>query len=204
MTDLFISIKQRRSIRKYQGAVVPKGVVREALGAAGFAPSAHNSQPWRFMVLENPAVKRTLAEAMADGWAADLAKDGAPIDPQKRSERVERFATAPVLILVCSTMDGMLKFPDAERQSVERDMAMHSLGAGIQNLLLTAHGRGLGACWFCAPSFCKDTVRKVLGIPAEIEPQAFVAMGYPLESPPTPPRKMLAEYCYVDMWGKPL
>jgi coenzyme F420-0:L-glutamate ligase / coenzyme F420-1:gamma-L-glutamate ligase len=203
MTDLYIAIKQRRSVRKYQSAVVPKGVVREALGAAGMAPSAHNAQPWRFIVLENPALKRSLAEAMADAWAEDLGKDGLKMDCKVRAEKVNRFADAPVLILACLTMDGMQKFSDA-RQTVERDLAVASLGAGIQNLLLTAHGRGLGACWFCAPAFCKETVRKGLSLPADVEPQAFVALGYPLEAPATPPRKMLAEYCYVDMWGKPL
>ena len=48
--------------------------------AAGWSPSAHNSQPWRFIILENPSVKRELAEAMADTWAADVKKDGGKID----------------------------------------------------------------------------------------------------------------------------
>jgi len=60
----------------------------------------------------------------------------------------------------------------------------------------------LGACWFCAPIFCKDAVRTVLGIPKGVEPQAIVLMGYPNEKPDAPKRKMLSEFCFVDVWGE--
>ena len=69
---------------------------------------------------------------------------------------------------------------------------MQSLGAAMQNLLLAAHAKGLGACWFCAPGFCKETVRAVLKIPDEVEPQALIAMGYPAEKPPRHLEKFLA------------
>ena len=59
-----------------------------------------------------------LADAMADVWAADLKKDGKTVEVNMYKERVERFANAPVLILACSTMDGLRKFPDKERQNV--------------------------------------------------------------------------------------
>jgi F420 biosynthesis protein FbiB-like protein len=202
MTDVLDAIKQRRSVRKYQPKPVPSKLVEEVLVAAGWAPSAHNAQPWRFIVLADPSVKRELADAMADAWATDLAKDGLKVDADKRKERVERFTNAPVLILACLTMEGLRKFPDEERQKCERDLAVQSFGAAMQNLLLAAYAEGLGACWFCAPGFCKETVRKVLGIPDAVEPQAFVALGYPAEKPPVPAKKSLAEYCFVDMWGK--
>ena len=194
-------IKKRRSVRKYLPQIVPGEVVLEVLVAAGWAPSAHNSQPWRFIILENPSVKRELAEAMADVWVADVEKDGARIDVKMRQERVDRFANAPALILACITMDGLRKFPDQKRQMFERDLAQQSLGAAMQNLLLTTHALGLGACWFCAPGFCKETVRKVLGIPKALEPEAFVIMGYSAETPSVPPKKPLEEYCFRDMWG---
>ena len=61
-------------------------------------------------------VKQELAEAMAEAWAADMAKDGVKIEEEVRKVRVERFASAPVVILACSTMEGMNKQPDEERQ----------------------------------------------------------------------------------------
>jgi coenzyme F420-0:L-glutamate ligase/coenzyme F420-1:gamma-L-glutamate ligase len=194
-------IKKRRSVRKYLPQIVPRDAVLEVLGAAGWAPSAHNSQPWRFIILENPSVKRELAEAMADAWAIDVEKDGGKIDAKMRQERVERFANAPALILACTVLDELRKFSDQQRQMFERDLAQQSLGAAMQNLLLTAHALGFGACWYCAPGFCKETVRKVLGIPEAVEPEAFVIIGYPAEIPLLPPKKPIGEYCFRDNWG---
>jgi coenzyme F420-0:L-glutamate ligase/coenzyme F420-1:gamma-L-glutamate ligase len=204
MTDLFDVVKQRRSIRKYLPNPIQKEVILEVLTAAGCAPSAHNSQPWRFIVLQADPVKRRLADAMAEVWTKDLRRDGIKIESDKRAERVERFATAPVLILACLTMVDLRKFPDSERQMCERDLAVQSFGAALQNLLLAAHAKGLGACWFCAPAFCKETVRNILKIPDAVEPQAFVAIGYAAEKPQVPIKKLPEEYCFVDMWGRSL
>ena len=204
MPEVLDAIKQRRSIRKYLPQQVPSELVEEVLVAAGWAPSAHNSQPWRFIVLEDVLVKRTLADAMADAWVADLAKVGLTVQADMRKERVERFADAPVLILACSTMESLRKFPDEKRQRNEHDLAMQSLGAAMQNLLLMAHTAGLGACWFCAPGFCKETVRKVMKIPGVVEPEAFVIMGYSAETPVVPTKKSIGEYCFVDEWGRKL
>jgi coenzyme F420-0:L-glutamate ligase/coenzyme F420-1:gamma-L-glutamate ligase len=195
MAHVLDAIRERRSVRKYLPRKVPREVVEEVLVAAGWAPSAHNAQPWRFIILADASVKRKLAEAMADAWAADLTRDGITVEADKRKAHVERFATAPVLIVACLTMEDMRRFSDEKRQKSERDLAMQSLGAAIQNLLLAAYAKGLGACWFSAPSFCKETVRKVLEIPVEVEPQALVAMGYPAEKPQVPPRKLLGDYC---------
>lgn len=198
------AIKKRRSIRKYLPRQVPQDIVKGVLVAAGWAPSAHNSQPWRFIVLADVSIKRRLADAMADAWVKDLQRDGITVESDKRNERVERFATAPVLILACLTVVDLRNFPDSERQMCERDLAVQSFGAALQNLLLAAYAKGLGACWFCAPAFCKETVRKILEIPDAVEPQAFVAMGYPAEKPKVPIKKLLGGFCFVDMWGRSL
>ena len=170
--------------------------------AAGWAPSAHNAQPWRFIVIADAQVKRELAGAMAKTWAADIAKESVSVEPEIFRLRMERFATAPALIMACLSMDSMAKFSDDEKQGCERDLAVQSVAAALENLLLAAHSMRLGACWFCAPAFCKGTVRQVLGIPAQVEPQALIALGYPAEEPPVPPRKHLSEYCFRDKWGE--
>ncbi len=201
MTYLLDELKLRRSIRKYQDCPVPQDLIRDVLLAAGWAPSAHNAQPWRFIVLADASVKQELAESMAESWAVDMANDGLIIEDEIRKKRVERFATAPALILACLTMSEMKKFSDEKLEDCERDLAMQSLGAAIQNILLAAHAKGLGACWFCAPGFCKGTVRKVLKIPCNVEPEALILMGYPAEQPFAPARKMLQNYVFKDCWG---
>lgn len=201
MPDLFDFIKDRRSIRKYQSQAVAIKLIQEVLSAGVWAPSAHNAQPWRFIVLSEASSKRGLAKVMAESWAEDMAKDGQKIDGEMFQARVKRFATAPVLILACLTMEDMTLQPDQKRQNVERDLAMQSLGAAMQNLLLATHAKGLGACWFCAPGFCKEKVKQRLEVPQEVEPQALIAMGYPAEKPVAPARKGLDEVCFKGKWG---
>jgi F420 biosynthesis protein FbiB-like protein len=204
MDNIMDSIKKRRSIRKYSPRKVKSNVLREVLEAAEWAPSAHNAQPWRFIVLTEESAKQALAEAMADAWTVDMAKDGVRVEAQKRAASIERFTHTPVLVLACLTMEDMKMYPDEKRQRSERDLAIQSLGAAIQNMLLTAHAEGLGACWFSAPSFCKETIRTVLKIPEMVEPQALIALGYAAEKPQTTQRKPLENYTYRDSWGKTL
>jgi len=196
-------IKKRRSIRKYSPRKLADDALREVLEAARWAPSAHNAQPWRFIILTADNVKQELAEAMADAWKLDMVKDSVPVDTRESmaAASVERFTCAPVLIVACLTMKDMLTYADEVRQKCERDLAVQSLGAAIQNMLLAVQAKGLGACWFCAPIFCKEKVRKILQVPMDVEPQALIALGYPAEKPDTPHRKPLETYAYRDCWG---
>ncbi len=67
-------------------------------------------------------------------------------------------------------------------------MFAQSTGAALQNLMLAAHGRGLGSFWISAPLFCPAAVRRALGLPPEFEAQALVALGYPRSGSSPPPR----------------
>jgi coenzyme F420-0:L-glutamate ligase / coenzyme F420-1:gamma-L-glutamate ligase len=197
-------LKTRRSIRKYQPKSIPLNIIRELLESAGKAPSAHNSQPWRFVVLLNEKSKRDLAEAMAKTWRKHMKKVGTP---EKRQEElinhsIERFTQAPAIIMAFITMKDLHAHKDPQGQLNERDMAVQSLSAGIENLLLTANSKQLGACWYCTPLFCKDTVRNVLKIPAEIEPQALITIGYPAEIQSEPRKKTVEEYVFLESWNQ--
>ncbi len=176
-------IHTRRSIRRFDPRSVPQEVLLRLLEAATWAPSAHNRQPWRFVVLPGDAAKRRLADAMAARLEADLRADGVPEDAiaadTGRSRR--RLTGAGALILVCLSMVDMDDYPDARRRSFERTMAVQGVAMAAQNLLLAAHAEGLGAVWMCAPLFCQDTVRAALDLPPDFEPQGVIALGYPAE-----------------------
>ena len=203
MSNVIENIKQRRSIRKYSSTRVPREILNEILEAAQWAPSAHNAQPCRFIVLTQKNSKKNLAIAMAKARTEDLIRDNVPIELRRRITKasMERFTSAPVLVISCITMADMTKYSDEQRQKNERDLAIQSLGAAMENMLLAAHSKGLGACWFCAPIFCKDAVRKVLRIPEDVEPQALVAMGYPIEKPLAPLRKPFQNIFHFDYWN---
>ena len=203
MFNIRVTIRDRRSVRKYLPEDISHSVTQRVLEAATWAPSAHNAQPWRFIVVENPKVKHRLAEMMGEEWDKDLREDGLP--PEDRESLIEasvkQFTQSPVLIIVCLTMEDMDTYPDERRRKAEYTMAVQSVAAAVQNLLLAAHAEGLGACWFCAPLFCPDRVRAALGVPDDVEPQVLITLGLPAEKPETPPRKPLRSVLYQDYWG---
>lgn len=179
------AIRSRRSVRRYLPEQVPDEVVMRLLEAACWAPSAHNRQPWRFAVITAAAVKEQLARAMGARLRADLERDGAPSQAIERdvSRSFARITGAPALVLACLTLSGMDTYADAKRARAEWVMAAQSVAMAVQNLLLAAHAEALGACWMCAPLFCPETVRAVLDLPEDWEPQALITLGYPAESP---------------------
>jgi coenzyme F420-0:L-glutamate ligase/coenzyme F420-1:gamma-L-glutamate ligase len=202
MSDFLDVIRQRRSIRKYTRQPVPIEVVSELLETASYAPSAHNAQPWRFIVLTDPPQKNALAAVMAQVWLRELERDHVPKNTRSATVNVsiERFTAAPMLVLACLALEDMDAYPDAERQKNERDLAVQSLAAAIQTLLLAAYAKGLATCWYCAPLFCKAAVQKVLKIPADVEPQALITIGYAAESRKAL-RRPVKEMAYRDFWG---
>ncbi len=200
--NFFEFMKSRRSIKKLKSASISRESMEEILEVAVSAPSAHNAQPWRFVIIDDQKVKIELSEAMARAWREDLLKDGLlRSDIEKLVEASkERTKNVSVLIIACITMEDMEKYEDERRKNAEYLMAVQSVSAAIQNLLLAIHARGFGACWRCAPLFCMETVREVLGIPGSFDPQALIEIGYPLEQPGMPPRKPLKSVIRHNEW----
>lgn len=184
MPEFFALATTRRSIRRYRSEPVAKEIIQQLLAAATFAPSAHNRQPWRFVVMPALAPKQRLAAAMGAKLRADLQADGVSPDriEQDAGRSYQRITNAPVLILVCLTMQDMDSYPDPQRQHHEWTMATQSVAMAGQNLLLAAHAQGLGGCWLCAPLFCPDVVRQALALPPEWQPQGLISLGYPAET----------------------
>ena len=177
------TIYTRRSIRRYTNQPVASTLIDQLLDAAIWAPSAHNRQPWRFAVLTTPEAKERLANQMCARLRADRLRDGDMIEvvEQDVNRSRERIVSAPVVIIACLSMHDMDQYPDEPRASAERTMAIQSVSMAIQNLLLTAHSLGLGACWMCAPLFCPDVVRDALSLPGDWEAQALITIGYPTD-----------------------
>ena len=165
---------------------MPARSIDRLLAAATRAPSAHNRQPWRFAVVTTAAVKAQLADRLGERLRADRLADGDPLEDIERDVRRSRarLAAAPALIAVCLSMAEMDRYADDRRNALERVMAVQSVAAAVQNLLLTAHDLGLGACWMCAPLFAPEAVRDALNLPPDWEAQALITLGYPAEAGP--------------------
>lgn len=175
----------RRSLRRYGTLPVPSELVQTVLEAARWAPSAHNRQPWRFVVIQSQLQKERLALAMGAQLRRDLVADGMMTAAQIAEDAdrsYDRMTSAPVIILLCLTMADMDVYPDEKRTHAEMLMAVQSVAMAGQNLLLAAHAVGLGACWMCAPLFCPDVVQAALKMPNDWLPQALITLGYPAQT----------------------
>jgi len=183
-TPLMNVILSRRSLRRYKPDPVPRAVIESLLEAAMWAPSAHNRQPWRFAIIETAAQKERLAKGMGTRLRHDLEADNAPQDVIEKdvARSYDRITKAPVLIALCLSLVDMDVYPDEKRNRSEYLMAAQSTAMAGQNILLTAHDAGLGACWMCAPLFCPDVVQAALDLPEDWQPQALLTIGYPAET----------------------
>jgi PPOX class probable F420-dependent enzyme len=178
--------RSRRSVRKYLPKEVPPELVNEVLDAVRWAPSPHGRQPWRFAVITQRVTKERLAAAMGEEWRANLEMDGQDAEVVER--RLEgsrrRLIDAPVLVLVCLYLEDLDVYPDADRQRGEATMAVQSLGAAAQNMLLAAYDLGLDTGWMCAPLFCPEKVVEALDLDEKLVPHALITLGYAEGDPP--------------------
>jgi PPOX class probable F420-dependent enzyme len=193
--DFLPLARGRQSVRQFQDRSVPRAALEEMIEAARWAPSPHGAQPWRFVVLTRREAKRTLAEAMGDEWWRTLAMDGEVEDVVARRLRLsrQRIEQAPALILACLYLSDLDRYPDPDRQRAEEVMAIQSLGAAIQNMLLAAHALGLDTGWMCAPLFAQQTVRAALDLDAGLIPHALIPVGYKAAEPRRRPHRLASE-----------
>jgi coenzyme F420-0:L-glutamate ligase / coenzyme F420-1:gamma-L-glutamate ligase len=194
-------MRGRRSIRRYRPDAVGRDVLDRLFLSAAAAPSAHNRQPWRYLVIEDAAAKAALARAMGERLAADRTRDGdlqdAIAGDVARSHA--RIAGAPIVVLVCLTLEEADIYPDEARSRTEFLMAVQSTAMATQNLLLAAHAEGLAACWMCAPLFCPEVVRASLEVPPAWQPQGLITLGLSADAGRDRPRKPLEAFVrYAD------
>ncbi|MBR2273431.1 MAG: nitroreductase family protein [Alphaproteobacteria bacterium] len=161
--ELYEGLLTRRSIRKYNPEqTLTKEQILELIRAASYAPSAHNKQPWHFLILQDKEVLRTMR--LIQPWTS-FAKD------------------ACCIVVVC--VDESETF---HREKEGWNYAQIDGALAAQNLLLACHAKGLGAC-FCGAApmpLVIDNLRKKFNIPGNILPVAIVTIGYPEEKPKTP------------------
>jgi coenzyme F420-0:L-glutamate ligase/coenzyme F420-1:gamma-L-glutamate ligase len=185
-TDTLATLLQnRRSVRKYQDRPVPPEFIDQILEAARWAPSPHGRQPWRFAVLTAQGLKLRLADEMGSTWLRNLQMDGqnAEIVNVRLEKSRQRILQAPVIIIPCLYLEDLEYYPDERRQSDEKTMAIQSVGAAIQNMLLMAYDLGLDTGWMCAPLFCPEIVCEVLDLDTRLIPQALITVGYAAAGP---------------------
>lgn len=173
-------LASRRSVRRYLPIPLPEGLLDQLLYLGTCAPSAHNRQPWRFVVLRSHETKARLATAMGDKLRRDRSADNDnPDDIEADVARsYARITSAPAIVMLCLTMEDMDRYREQTRNDHEHNMAIQSVAMAGQNIMLAAHAAGLSSCWMCAPMFCPDIVRDALGLADHWIPQGMLTLGY--------------------------
>jgi nitroreductase len=163
--DFYKAVESRLSIRSYKPDPVPDDVLGRILEAARIAPSAKNLQPWKFIVVKDPAVRAALVPAC----------------------RGQAFiGDAPVVVCACAVEAEAWGNMGGYWKSEVVDVAI-----AVEHIVLAATAEGLGTCWVGA--FLEEEVRKVLAIPAGVKPIALTPLGWPARSATPQPRKSLSE-----------
>ncbi len=183
--DLATLLRNRRSVRTYQDHPVERALLEQMLEAARWAPSPHGRQPWRFAVLTQQEPKQRLAEQMGETWRANLQMDRQSEETVniRLEKSYQRILRAPTIIIPCLYLEDLDHYPDQDRQANEVTMAIQSLGAAIQNMLLMAYDLGLDTCWMCAPLFCPEVACAALDLDERFIPHALITVGYATADP---------------------
>lgn len=217
MTELFTLadaamkvIQDRRSIREYSPEPVSEEDLDLILEAARQAPSGENAQPWRFVVIKNPATRKKLG-AIAGGGSGrrftaefvtkkmqerfaglqDEAKKKAAFEKLTSGQVSAFLADAPVSLVIVGKKDVW-------------DLPFDT-SAAIENILLMVTALGLGACWVIAP--CIDIrdelrIKDLLSIPEGFKAISIISIGHPTRPHRPRPRLPISEIVFSEVWGE--
>ena len=179
------AIQSRRSIREFKGDPINRETVERILEAAVLAPSAKNSQPWRFTVV--PESKRDEMLDVIRKGVANREAEGEDIGSVKWS--IQCIEQAPVTIFVHNT-DGIHPWKARKEHESWWDIAtVQSVGAAIQNMLLAAAELGLGSLWIADVWEAYPEINEWLGTDDQLV--SAVSFGVPDVDPPVPARKLM-------------
>ncbi len=190
-------IRLRRSIRRFSDRAVSREDLVRLLEAARWAPSNHNRQPWRFLVIEDKQQISHLAETVSRGLSEKMKAlpETAAAHAGEFIHYATCFSTAPVLLAVLHKQPVSVSAPVLAGLKNPDLVSGEPLSAAmaVQNLLLAAQALGLGTCVLTGPLLVQDALAEALDLPAGHNLTCLVALGHPAESPPPPRRKAIEQ-----------
>jgi nitroreductase len=162
----------RRSVRSYRPDPVPGELLQKVLDAARLAPSAHNNQAFRVVVIGTRGREAELLRVYPKEW----------------------FVQPPIVLAVCALpAEGWVRNRFDGWNAAETDAAI-----ATDHMLLAAADLGLGTCWIAA--FDPEVAREVLGLPGDVVPFAFTPLGWPRDVPVAKERKPADRLFRSERW----
>jgi len=198
-----------RAMRRLKPDPVPARLLEKVLEAGVQAPSGMNTQPWAFVVLQEPEAKQWFAERYGRairsrfGGFQPVEGDPSPLMRQARAlmYQVEHMHEFPVLLLVCGERDWPFRVPEAERVG----QAPPNYGAiypCVQNILLACRAVGLGAALTTMHQVFEEELTRRFGIPEEYGVVVTIPIGYPIGRFGPVRRRPASEVTYYERWGQ--
>lgn len=190
------TMAQRRSVRDFSNQPVPYELIENAIRAASLAPSGANQQPWTFVVVSNPDIKRQLRVAaedeekesyehrMSQEWLEALA----PLGTDWRKPHIEQ---APYVIVVFAQLYGLVTEPDGTQRKVKHYYVQESVGIAVGFLLASLTHAGLATLTHTPSPM--GFLTKVLQRPKNEHAYVLIPVGYPAPNATIPdiPKKSL-------------
>ncbi len=182
MNEVLKAIKTRRSVRAYESKKIPKEIINTIIEAANQAPSGMNSQPWRFVVVEDEALHKKLIDTAVPN-AKKLLETVKTSNPERYEQIIKRYEeledpiyySAPAIIFVI----GKDRYGDL------------SCPLACENMMLAAYSLGLGTCWVQFGSLITDNkeITKALELKEDEKIFGPIVVGYPRVIPEPPEKK---------------
>lgn len=212
-SDLIGLLKTRRSIRRFKADPIPEGHVDKIIEAARWAPSGFNSQPWEFIVVKDKELRESIVRIVTEYRRAHIPKMEQTREPQfgkpwlVKPWRPMNWSIAPVLILLYGDIRTKNGLPMSVRFNREKceSIFTSSLAAAFLYMQLAATTLGLASQWVSAVKapLVSCQIKKLLGIPRELEVYDMMPLGYPAQKARPklmkPKEKMIHfDYCLAE------
>ena len=175
---VFSVLESRQSVRNYSKRKVEDKLILKLMEAAGEAPSTGNYQPWEFIIVQDPEIKKQLVEGCYNQ---------------------EWMLTAPLFIVACT--NNRLAGAIYGLRGLKL-YGIQSVAAAIQNILIAAEALGLSTCWVGA--FSETIVSRVLECPEHVRPCAIITVGYAVHKNKKIPRQSIEEFVHSGRYGSSL
>ena len=214
MTDinLYQAMSSLRAVRRLRPDPVPDASVRRILEAASWAPTGGNVQPWRVIVVRDPAKKKALGEEYAKHWRTYAVRHMAKLDGAEEAviEKArktlgagdylaEHFGETPLVLVFCFNPNSMaITDEHLDRVSVVGGASVYT---AVENVLLACRAEGLGCVLTTLLCQSEPEVKSILGIPDAWGTAAAIPIGYPVGKGHGPlSRRPVEELTYADSW----
>ena len=198
---MFETMYTSRALRRFRSDPIPEDIIYQLLDAAIRAPTGHNRQDWRFVVVTDPEAKRKMQEWAERAWDLAFGADYPTLDSIDALPRTARLSIRGVYDLAHNLADVPLIVAVCGLKGIHSSPGGSHFPAA-QNMLLAARALGLGGSIFNLPMVGGKELYELLEVPETNEIYCLVPIGYPTDKPGPLKRKPVKKVVYLERFGR--